>query len=234
MSQPDLARQVLVVEDDDHLRIMLTVALGEHHTVTTASSGHQAFEIASQSELDLVLLDLGLPDIDGSALIPMLRSITRAPIIVISARGTEAQKIEALDAGADDYVTKPFGMGELYARMRCVLRRVENTAADQAWATRYRFDGLEVDTERREVTVRGQRVHLTPVEFKILAALVRRGGKVITHRQLLREVWGPLHENDGHYLRIYMRLLRAKIEEDPAMPRYLLNEPAVGYRLASE
>lgn len=226
--------QVLVVEDDDHLRIMLRAALGTEHVVTMASAAKPAFDIASESQLDLVLLDLGLPDMDGAALIPMLRRVTRAPIIVISARGGEAQKIDALDAGADDYITKPFGMGELHARIRSVLRRIGSAGTRDEPVTHYAFGDLAISLDEREVRVRGERVHITPVEFRILAALVRRGGKVITHRQLLREVWGPHHEEDGHYLRIYMRQLRSKLEDDPGMPRYLLNEPAVGYRLASE
>jgi two-component system KDP operon response regulator KdpE len=228
------AMQVLVVEDDDHLRIMLRAALGNEHVVTMAAAAKPAFDIASESQLDLVLLDLGLPDMDGTALIPMLRRVTRAPIIVISARGGEAQKIDALDAGADDYLTKPFGMGELHARIRSVMRRTGIAGARDEPVTQYAFGELAIDLEQREVRMRGERVHITPVEFRILAALVRRGGKVITHRQLLREVWGPHHEEDGHYLRIYMRQLRGKLEDDPGMPRYLLNEPAVGYRLASE
>jgi len=228
------AMQILVVEDDDHLRIMLRAALGSEHVVTMAAAAKPAFDIASESQLDLVLLDLGLPDMDGTALIPMLRRVTRAPIIVISARGGEAQKIDALDAGADDYLTKPFGMGELRARIRSVMRRAGATGSRDEPVTRYACGELAIDLEQREVRLRGERVHITPVEFRILAALVRRGGKVITHRQLLREVWGPHHEEDGHYLRIYMRQLRGKLEDDPGMPRYLLNEPAVGYRLASE
>lgn len=230
----DRKLQILLVEDDAHLRTMLRAALGGNHSVSPAADGQQAFQVASESEVDLILLDLGLPDIDGEALIPLLRSVSKAPIIVISARESEAQKIAALDAGADDYLTKPFGMGELHARMRSVLRRLAAVDAVGDWATRYAWAEMSVDINHREVVVRGQAVYLTPIEFRILSALVRRGGKVITNRQLLREVWGPLHEEDGHYLRIYMRLLRIKIESDPAQPQYLLNEPGVGYRLASD
>jgi len=153
---------------------------------------------------------------------------------VISARDSEAQKVAALDAGADDYLTKPFGIDELLARIRSALRRVVRARQGDDGLTRYAFQGLVIDIERRQVSMGTRPVHLTPVEFRLLSALARRGGKVTTHRQLLREVWGPLHEEDGHYLRIYMRQLRAKLESDPAQPSYLLTEPGVGYRLASE
>ena len=227
--------QVLLVEDDDQLTVMLITAMREHgHQVTAAGTAEAAFRIARESDLDVILLDLGLPDIDGTALIPMLRAVSVAPVIVISARDSEAQKIAALDAGADDYLTKPFGIGELLARIRSALRRVVRPGQDAAGLTAYAFGGLSIDIGQRVVRVDGRLLHLTPVEFRLLAALARRGGKVATHRQLLREVWGPLHEEDSHYLRIYMRQLRGKIEEQPAQPRYLLTEPGVGYRLASE
>jgi two-component system KDP operon response regulator KdpE len=227
--------QVLLVEDDEQLSMMLKTSMSEHgYLITTANSGTQAFRIARESELDVILLDLGLPDMDGATLIPMLRDVTRAPIIVISARDSEAQKVAALDAGADDYLTKPFGISELLARIRSALRRAapprEESAADSLFA----FRDLAIDLQQRLVTVAERVVHLTPIEFRLLSSLARRGGKVITHRQLLREVWGPLHEEDSHYLRIYMRQLRTKLEAEPAQPRYLLTEPGVGYRLASE
>lgn len=227
--------QLLLVEDDDQLSIMLKTAMNEHgYLVTATTSGDAAFRVARESELDVVLLDLGLPDIDGERLIPMLRNVCSAPIIVISARDSEEQKISALDAGADDYLTKPFGIGELLARVRTALRRRARAGQDAADATQYAFRDLSIDIDLRQITVAGRAVHLTPVEFRLLTALARRAGKVITHRQLLREVWGPLHEEDSHYLRIYMRQLRGKIETDPAQPRYLLTDPGVGYRLAAE
>ena len=224
--------QVLLVEDEVHIRVTMTTALGEGGMlVTAAGSGQEAFRIARESRLDVILLDLGLPDMDGLALIPMLQEVSAAPVIVLSARDQEAQKVAALDAGADDYLTKPFGVGELLARIRSALRR-RGGSEDATARQHYRQGGLEVDLERHQARLDGTPVHLTPVEFRLLAALVRRAGKVITQRQLLREVWGPTHEEDGHYLRIYMRQLRAKLEADPAQPRFLLTEPGVGYRLA--
>lgn len=226
--------QVLLVEDDDHIRITLMTTLKEKGlVVSAASNGHQAFRIASESQLDVILLDLGLPDTDGVTLIPLLQSVTHAPILVISARDQEHQKVAALDAGADDYLTKPFGMDELLARIRSMLRRAHRTQPAQD-NDRYETGGLVIDIRQHQVMLANRPVHLTPVEFKLLAALSRGRGKVITHRQLLREVWGPLHEEDSHYLRIYMRQLRGKLETDPAQPRFLLTEPGVGYRLASE
>jgi len=226
--------QILLIEDEERIRITLATTLGEKGAlVSLAGNAADAFRIASESRLDLILLDLGLPDMDGLDLIPMLCEASGAPVIVISARDQEAQKVVALDEGADDYLTKPFGMSELLARIRSALRRSQagRPAAEQ---TRYEFADLSIDVERHQVAVAGQPVHLTPVEFKLLAALARRAGKVITHRQLLRDVWGPHHEEDGHYLRIYMRQLRAKLEQDPAQPRFLLTEPGVGYRLAGD
>lgn len=166
-------------------------------------------------------------------LIPLLQEACKAPVIIISARNQEAQKVAALDAGADDYLTKPFGVGELLARIRSALRRTCRGQAE-ASKTKYGYEELLIDVEKHQVSLSGLPVHLTPVEFKLLALLTKRAGKVITHRQLLREVWGPHHEESGHYLRIYMRQLRSKLEADPAQPRFLLTEPGVGYRLASE
>lgn len=222
----------MLVEDDDNIRVTLMTTLSEHGVLVTATArGQTAFDIASESQLDLILLDLGLPDMDGTTLIPMLLGVADAPIIVISARDQETQKVAALDAGADDYLSKPFGQSELLARMRSTLRRTQRTQPQDDPHV-YEHDGLFVDIDRHVASVDGQGIRLTPVEFKLLAALVRRGGKVITQRQLLREVWGPVHEEDNHYLRIYMRQLRSKLEREPAQPRHLLTEPRVGYRLA--
>jgi two-component system KDP operon response regulator KdpE len=226
--------QILLVEDDDHIRITLMTTLKEKGLVVSAAhNGNQAFRVASESKLDVILLDLGLPDTDGVTLIPLLQSVTHAPILVISARDQESQKVAALDAGADDYLTKPFGMDELLARIRSMLRRTHRAQPAQD-PDRYETGDLVIDIRQHQVLLAKQPVHLTPVEFKLLAALSRRHGNVITHRQLLREVWGPLHEEDSHYLRIYMRQLRGKLESDPSQPRFLLTEPGVGYRLASE
>ncbi|MBP9046553.1 MAG: response regulator [Moraxellaceae bacterium] len=230
----NIGLQVLLVEDDDHIRISLMTTLKEKGlVVSAASNGNQAFRIARESQLDVVLLDLGLPDTDGVSLIPLLQSVTRAPILVISARDQEHQKVAALDAGADDYLTKPFGMDELLARIRSMRRRATRIPPSND-EVRYEVGDLVIDISRHQVLLDNQPIHLTPVEFKLLAALTKGHGKVITHRQLLREVWGPLHEEDSHYLRIYMRQLRGKLEADPAQPRFLLTEPGVGYHLASE
>jgi two-component system, OmpR family, KDP operon response regulator KdpE len=176
------------------------------------------------------VLDLGLPDRDGVEVVRGIRAVSRAPILILSAQTDERRKIEALDAGADDYVTKPFGIGELRARIRVALRH-----ADPAGVTgRYDLDGLQIDVERRSVKRGGQDVHVTPIEFSLLARLARSAGRVVTHRQLLADVWGAEYVDHTHYLRIYMGQLRAKIEQDPADPRFLLTETGVGYRLAGE
>lgn len=225
-------QQILLVEDDEHLHVMLKTALsGYGYQVSAAKTAGSAFTIASQSQLDLILLDLGLPDFDGQQLIAMLKNIARTPIIVISARDKELQKIAALDAGADDYLTKPFGVGELLARIRSAVRR-SLEVTQPVHSGQYSYRDLSIDINRHQVLLAGNTVHVTPVEFRLLSVLVKHTGKVITHRQLLREVWGPNHEEDSHYLRIYMRQLRRKIEHNAAEPQYLLTEPSVGYRLA--
>lgn len=224
--------QILLVEDDDHIRVTLLTMLNEQgYMVKAVANAAAAFQVARESTLDVVLLDLGLPDLDGEQLIPMLKDVSSAAIIVISARDKEAQKVQALDAGADDYLTKPFGISELLARMRSVYRRSRQLKLnDNLWL--YRYKDLFINIEMSEALLADKPVHITPVEWRLLGVLVREAGKVVTHRQLLREVWGPLHEEDGHYLRIYMRLLRRKLEKDPTQPKYLLNEPGLGYRLA--
>lgn len=226
--------QILLVEDDSHIRITLLTMLSEQgYLVTAVGSAEAAFQVARDSHLDMVLLDLGLPDMDGEQLIPMLKNVNPAAIIVTSARDKEVQKVRALDAGADDYLTKPFGVSELLARIRSVRRRTgQFKVIDNLWL--YRCQDLFINTQACEAYLADKPVHITPVEWRLLGVLVRETGKVVTHRQLLREVWGPLHEEDGHYLRIYMRQLRRKLESDPTQPRYLLNEPGLGYRLAVE
>ena len=178
----------------------------------------------------MIILDLGLPDLDGLVVTRELREWTSTPILVLSARGREGDKIAALDAGADDYVTKPFGVGELLARMRVALRHAITAAGGEAEPV-YRSGDLQVDLTRRLVRLHDTEVHLTPIEYRILAMLVRHAGRVVTHRQLLAEVWGPTFEGESHYLRVYMQQLRKKLEEVPARPRYLRTEPGVGYRL---
>jgi two-component system, OmpR family, KDP operon response regulator KdpE len=224
--------RVLVVEDDREIRSMIQSSLAvEGFEVQTAVSVSEAAALLHNSPPDVVLLDLGLPDGDGIDLVREVRKRQSLPILVISARHQEAEKIRLLDAGADDYLTKPFSVAELLARIRVALRH-RGTALEPA-ATVHEVDDLKVDLNLRLVQVKGEAVHLTPTEFKLLARLVRSAGRVVTHRQLLTDVWGPEFTEHTHYLRLYMGQLRAKIEADPAEPRHLLTESGVGYRLAS-
>jgi two-component system, OmpR family, KDP operon response regulator KdpE len=233
--------RVLLVEDDRELRRTLRDALAvEGHEVLTAASLSEGLALvahaglpagaASAPGIDMVILDLGLPDGDGEALLAALRRRHATPVLVISARQAEGQKIRLLDAGADDYLVKPFGIGELLARMRVALRHRGTTV--QAALTHYRHAGLQVDLARQKVLRDEQAVHLTPTEFRLLARLVRSAGQVVTHRQLLADVWGAEFVAHTHYLRLYMGQLRAKLEADPAEPALLLTEPGVGYCLA--
>jgi two-component system, OmpR family, KDP operon response regulator KdpE len=225
--------RVLLVEDDRELRTTLRDALAlEGYDVSTAASLSEGLALwtHARSGPDLVVLDLGLPDGDGETLLAALRRRESTPVLVISARQADGQKIRLLDAGADDYLVKPFSVGELLARMRVALRH-RGTALKPA-QTRYEADDLTVDLGAHRVDLRGEPVHLTPTEFKLLARLVRSAGQVVTHRQLLADVWGDEFTEHTHYLRLYMGQLRAKLEADPADPRRLLTEPGVGYRLA--
>lgn len=225
---------ILVVEDEAPIRRFLRAALSaEGYRLSEAETGEQALRLATQQPPDLVILDLGLPDLDGQAVLVRLREWLQAPIIVLSARGQESQKVEALDHGADDYLTKPFGTGELLARLRVALRHNARQAGPSA-SPAFRLGDLCVDLAARTVQVRGKDVHLTPLEYKLLATLVQHAGKVLTHSFLLKAVWGPGHQQESHYLRIYMANLRRKLEADSAQPRYLLTEQSVGYRLAAE
>jgi two-component system, OmpR family, KDP operon response regulator KdpE len=224
--------RVLVVDDEPQIRRFLRTSLSVHgYRVIEASCGREAITLMTTERPELVLLDLGLPDIDGLEVIHRLREWSMVPIIVISVRGQEAEKIDALDNGADDYVTKPFGMGELLARMRAALRHRLQAELDEPV---FHAAGLTVDLARRVVTVDGREVKLTPKEYDLLRVLVTHAGKVITHQHLLREVWGPESVHETHYLRVYIGQLRQKLEPDPAQPRYLLTEPGVGYRLRME
>ena len=226
------AIRVLVVDDEPQIRRFLRTSLSAHgYRVNEASCGREALALTATEQPELVLLDLGLPDIDGLEVIHRLREWSTVPIIVVSVRGQESEKIAALDNGADDYVTKPFGMGELLARMRAALRHRLQAELDEPV---FHAAGLTVDLGKRVVTVDSHEVKLTPKEYDLLRVLVTHAGKVITHQHLLREVWGPGSVHETHYLRVYIGQLRQKLEPDPAQPRYILTEPGVGYRLRME
>jgi two-component system KDP operon response regulator KdpE len=220
--------RVLVVDDDHQLLRALRIALSARgYEVSVAQSGTAGLAAAQEEPTDLVIIDLGLPDMDGVTIVHALRGWSVAPIIVLSARLTEQSKINALDAGADDYVTKPFAMGELLARIRAALRRV--TPVDQSPAVV--TDAFTVDlSAKRAVTVAGEEVRLTPTEWHLLEVLVRHPDRLVTHRQLLQEVWGPRYETETNYLRVHIANLRRKLEPDPSRPRYLRTDPGLGYR----
>jgi two-component system KDP operon response regulator KdpE len=225
---------ILLIEDEPEIRRFLRTTLPAHgFRLYEAATGREGLTEAQARNPDLILLDLGLPDLEGSEVIRRVREWTGIPIIVLSARDQEQVKVAALDLGADDYVTKPFGVNELLARMRAALRHASRSAAD-AGEPVFALGDLKVDLGRRQVFVAGKEIHLTPIEYKLLTTLIRYAGKVMTHRQLLKEVWGPLHMEEGHYLRVYMRQLRNKLERNPAHPRYLVTELGVGYRLRTE
>lgn len=224
------APSALLVEDEPQIRRFVRTALEEEGWQVNESSTLQRGLIdAGTRQPDLVILDLGLPDGDGIDFIKDVRRWSSVPIIVLSARVSEVEKIRALDAGADDYLTKPFGIGELQARVRATLRRQRQPGIDLSGIVQ--FGDVKIDMQARLVTKADEVVHLTPTEFRLLNVLVNSAGRVVTNPQLLREVWGPSHGENGHYLRIYMRYLRQKLEDDPTQPKYLLTETAVGYRL---
>jgi len=228
-----MSLHVLLVEDDRQLRQTLQAALETHGYAVTGSASKadaQAVLRHHPQTIDLVILDLGLPDADGSELLADLRQQRQTPVLVISARHDDAGKVKLLDAGADDYLVKPFSVQELLARMRVSLRHRGLTV--QTPVLHYSAQGLEVDVARHRVSLHGEPVHLTPTEFRLLARLVRQAGQVVTHRQLLADVWGPEHVDQLQYLRLYMGQLRAKLEARPAEPQWLLTEPGVGYLLA--
>jgi two-component system, OmpR family, KDP operon response regulator KdpE len=225
---------VVLIEDEPQIRRFLRAALTGHgYRLFEAGSGEDGLIEAATRQPDLVILDLGLPDLDGLGVLARLREWTSVPVIVLSARGQERDKIAALDGGADDYVSKPFSVGELLARMRAALRH-RSQLKEGAVATTFAVGDLSVDLARRHVLVGDREIHLTPIEYKLLTTLIRHAGKVLTHRQLLKEVWGPAHTEDSQNLRFYVAQLRRKLEAVPARPRYLLTEPGVGYRLAAE
>jgi two-component system KDP operon response regulator KdpE len=221
---------ILVVEDEPEIRRFLRSSLGaEGYRVVEAETGGRGAIDAGTHKPDLAIVDLGLPDLDGVEVIRKIRAWSPMPILVLSARAQERSKIEALDAGADDYVTKPFGVGELLARVRVALRHATQPAAGKELA----FSDVRINFEKRIARKGNADIHLTPIEFRLLACLAKHLGMVVTHRQLLREVWGPSHVEHTHYLRIYMKQLREKLEADPVQPRHLLTETGVGYRLVA-
>jgi len=224
----DNGPRVLVVDDEQAIRRFLHVALtSQGYEVFEASSGLEALSTAANYRPDIIIIDLGLPDIDGIDVTKLFRQVTKIPIIVLSVRGSENDKIAALDAGADDYLTKPFGVGELLARLRANLRRSTQPATDLIFVN----GDLTVDLEKRLVTVAGREVQLTPTEYDLLKMLVTHAGKVLTHNHLLREVWGTGYEQEFHILHVNVSNLRRKIEPDPSRPRFIITEPGVGYRL---
>jgi two-component system KDP operon response regulator KdpE len=223
---------VLIIEDEQPIRRFLRASLAnEGYRIEEATTGTEGLRMAATLPPDLVILDLGLPDLDGQEVLKRLREWYTAPIIVLSARDQEEQKVNALDHGADDYVTKPFGIGELLARMRSAIRHAHRVGHD---ATTLSIGDLRIDLAARRVCRSEREIHLTPLEYKLLTTMVKHAGKVLTHRFLLREVWGPHDVYENHYLRVFIAGLRRKIEDDSARPRYILTEQGVGYRFAAE
>lgn len=224
----EAGQRVLVIDDETSIRRYLRAALSaQGFAIYEAANGQEAINAVIAHHPDIIILDLGLPDFDGIEVTRRLREWTQIPIIILSVREAENDKIAALDAGADDYLTKPFGTGELMARMRVALRRQMNQSDDPV----FQVDDLKIDVSRRLVTVNENQISLTPTEYEILRLLLQHAGKVLTHRQLLRQVWGSAYESEMHILRVNISNLRRKIEADPSRPHYLLTEPGVGYRL---
>ncbi|OPY56155.1 MAG: KDP operon transcriptional regulatory protein KdpE [Pelotomaculum sp. PtaU1.Bin035] len=220
--------RILIIDDEKQIRRLLKVTLDGHgYEVEEAASGQDGLDQAAARKPDLIVLDLGLPDMDGLEVIKRLREWSRTPVIILSVREQEKDKIAALDAGADDYVTKPFSMGELLARIRAALRHAAGLGNEPV----LNFEDLWIDIAHRQVTVKGNEIKLTPTEYELIKNLAVYAGKVLTHRQLLRTIWGAAYENDTQYLRVYIGQLRRKIEVDPSRPRHIITEPGVGYRL---
>jgi two-component system KDP operon response regulator KdpE len=228
---PAASQSILIIDDEVQIRRLLRVTLEANgYRVLEAASGPDGLAEAAQRNPGVIILDLGLPGMDGQTVLKRLREWSRAPVLVLSVQEGEGDKVSALDNGADDYMTKPFSTAELLARLRVVQRR----ALPEADNAVFRSGNLEVDLSGRQVRVKGQEIKLTPTEYSFLRLLVRHAGKVVTQRQILKEVWGPAYGDQTHYLRVYMAHLRDKIEADPARPELLLTEPGVGYRLAAE
>jgi two-component system, OmpR family, KDP operon response regulator KdpE len=231
---PEEKELILLIEDEPQMRRFLRITLqSQGYRFVEAATAQEGLMQATTRNPEVVLLDLGLPDLDGLEVTKRLREWSQTPIIVISAREQEQDKVKALDAGADDYLTKPFNASELLARIRVALRHAYRRDGNQNNPI-FIHGNLRVDLAQRQIFVNGQEVHLTPIEYKLLTVLVRHAGKVITHTQLLKEVWGPAHVNEVQYLRVYMTQLRHKLEADPARPQFLMNEPGIGYRLKYE
>lgn len=228
---------ILVVEDEKAIRNFMKISLEtQGYRILESSTGKEALALVMSYNPDLIVLDLGLPDIDGIEVVRRIRKLKETPIMIVSARGQDRDKIDALDLGADDYITKPFSIGELLARVRVFLRRSnksETTDNDNV-INKYSFNGLEADLEKRKVFLNGQEVHFTPIEFKIFALLVRHAGKVLTHNYIIKEVWGEVVGGESQSLRVFMVNIRRKIEKEPANPTFLLTEVGVGYRLIDE
>jgi len=223
--------RILIIDDEPQIRKLLSVSLRAHgFVIEEAATGQEGINRTAIFKPDLLIVDLGLPDMDGKAIIHEIRQWSHAPVIVLTARDQEQEKIEALDAGADDYVTKPFSMGELMARMRVCLRRM---AAGENEPVLICGD-LKVDLVQRRVTVEGQEIKLTPTEYEIVKLLAQHAGRVLTHKQLLKAVWGTAYDVDTHYIRVYIGQIRRKIEKNPAQPKYIITESGIGYRLMGQ
>ncbi len=227
-----MGTRVLVVDDDPQmLRAVSNVLRARDYSVLRANDGESALDLLAEDEVDLILLDLGLPGLEGHDVIERLRNWSQTPVIVLSVREANDEKVAALDAGADDYLTKPFATKELLARMRAVLRR---TAPNQTELSVLRFNGLELDLSRQLVILEGEPIHLTPTEYRLLEAMATSPGKLMTHRLLLQKVWGPGYGTESNYLRLYIRQLRQKLGDDPARPKWITTEPGLGYRWLKE
>ena len=222
------AARILIIEDESQIRKLLKVSLSAHgYDLEEAVNGKDGVNRAATFKPDLLIIDLGLPDIDGKEVVKQIREWSETPIIILTARDQEQEKIEALDSGADDYITKPFGVGELLARMRVCLRHAATAEQQPILAC----GSLVVDFQQRRVTVEGHEVKLTPTEYEIIKMMMQHAGKVITHKQLLKAVWGNAYQQDTHYIRVYIGQLRRKIEQNPTQPRYIITESGIGYRL---
>jgi len=230
----ELLPSILIVEDEGPIRRFLRLSLeGRNFRPIEATTGAEGLTLAASHNPEIILLDLGLPDMDGLDVIQRLREWSTTPIIILSARGKDQDKITALESGADDYLTKPFSVGELTARIKVALRHSRKPGASPQEAV-FQTGDLKVDLEKRQVFVKGVEIHLTPIEHKLLAILARYAGRLVTQKELLRDVWGPAGGDSAHYLRIYVSQLRRKIEESPANPRYIITEAGVGYRLRTD